>query len=166
MTQLISLNKKDTPMSLQLTIQIGTLISVVVGFIGLINTVRSYHEQMNVQILMKYTERYEHILERFPQEALAARFDAKVVPTASPELTLCVLKYLNLCSEEFYLLRHGYLSKSLWRIWEGDLRRMLASPLLRREWGSLRAEFISHRDFLDYVERIQSDSETAGVAHA
>jgi hypothetical protein len=101
--------------TLQLAIQIATLISLALGFLGLINTINSYRRQMNVQIVMKYTERYERILDQFPKEALAARFDTKAVPSESPELTLCVLKYLNLCSEEFYLTRHHYLSQSLWR---------------------------------------------------
>jgi len=153
-------------MTLQLAIQIATLISVILGFVGLINTINSYRRQMNVQILMKYTGRYERILDQFPQGALAARFDTKVVPPESPELTLCVLKYLNLCSEEYYLTRHRYLSESLWRIWEGDLKRMIGSPLLQREWPALRTEFLSHQDFLEYVERVQTESRTSNVIHA
>ena len=64
--------------TLQLAIQIATLIPEL-GFLGLINTINSYRRQMNVQILMKYTERYERILGQFPQAALAARFDTKVL---------------------------------------------------------------------------------------
>lgn len=101
-------------LTIQLAIQIATLISVVVGFLGLIIAMNNYRRQMNVQILMKYTERYEHILDQFPADALSARFDTKALPPQGPQLRLCVLKYLNLCSEEFYLVTHGYLSKSLW----------------------------------------------------
>jgi hypothetical protein len=54
--------------TLQLAIQIATLISVNLGFVGLINTINSYRRKMNVQILMKYTERYERILDQFPLE--------------------------------------------------------------------------------------------------
>jgi hypothetical protein len=89
--------------TLQLAIQIVGLLSIVVGFVGLIITTNNYRKQMNVQILMKYCERYEHILDQFPEDALAARFDAKALPPQSPQLRLRVLKYLNLCSEEFYL---------------------------------------------------------------
>lgn len=149
--------------TLQLAIQIATLISVFLGFLGLINTINSYRRQMNVQILMKYTERYEHILDQFPKDALAARFDTKVLPPQSPQLTLCVLKYFNLCAEEYYLTRHGYLSESLWRIWEGDLKRIVGSPLMQREWSSLRTEFLSHRDFLEYVESVQIECRTSSV---
>jgi len=72
-------------MHLQLAIQIATLISVFIGFLILIDAINSYHRQMTVRILMKHTERYEHILDRFPAEALPARFD---VETLSPE-NLC-----------------------------------------------------------------------------
>jgi hypothetical protein len=149
--------------TLPLLIQIATLLSVAIGFLSLINTVKSYREQMNMQILMKYAERYEHILGQFPSDALAARFDNTILPVESPELKLCVLKYLNLCSEEYYLTNHKYLAKSLWLIWEGDLKRILASPLFQREWPSLRSEFVSHPDFLAYVERVQASCGAANL---
>ena len=147
--------------TLQIVLQAATLASLIVGFAGLINTVNNYRGQMNVQIIMKYTERYEHILDQFPPDALEARFDAKLLPPESPQLTLCVLKYLNLCSEEHYLHKHGYLSQSVWRIWEGDLKRIIGSPLLQREWSSLKREFESHPDFRDYVKGIQADQRFA-----
>ena len=151
---------------LQLALQIATLISLIVGFPGLIITLNNYRRQMNVQILMKYTERYEHILDQFPADALEARFDAEALPPQSPQLRLCVLKYLNLCSEEFYLTTHGYLSKSLWCIWEADLKRIVGSPLLQREWPTLRAEFESHKEFLAYVERVQKEYKTSKVVRS
>jgi hypothetical protein len=141
-------------------------ISAIVAFVALINAIRTYRRQMNAQIFIKYTERYERILEGFPQDALVARFDATAAPPQSPQLRLCVLKYLNLCSEEYYLTRHGYLAVSLWRIWEGDLKRIIASTLVQREWPSLRTEFLCHQDFLDYVERAQAEFKSSKAAHA
>ncbi len=152
--------------SLSVVIQIATLISLVGGFLGVIYTINNYRRQMNAQILMQYTERYERILDRFPPEALEARFDAKALPPESPQLRLCVLKYLNLCAEEYYLRKHGYLAESVWRIWEGDLNRIVGSPLLQREWPSLRTEFVSHQDFLEFVERIQDEHRTSKATHA
>ena len=150
-------------LTLQTIIQLATLVSVIAGFFSLINTIRNYRRQINIQILMKYTERYERILDEFPEEGLTARFDSAFLPPPNRKLTLCVLKYLNLCSEEFYLWKHKYLAEQVWRIWEGDLKRMIASPLLRREWSLLRNEFVSHLDFLNYVDQFQAESspETA-----
>jgi hypothetical protein len=153
-------------MTLQLALQTATLVTVIVGFLGLISTINNYRRQGTMQVLMKYTERYERILDQFPQDALEARFDAKVLPPQSPQLTLCVLKYLNLCSEEYYLRKHGYLAESVWHIWEGDLKRIIASPLWQREWLSLRTEFASHPDFLEYVQRIQAECKPPNAQHA
>ena len=108
-----------------------------------------------MQILMKYTERYEKILDEFPEDAWVARFNSKTLPPSSAKLTLCILKYLNLCSEEYYFHDDGYLADDVWRIWESDLRKMIASPLVRREWLLLRQEFESDPKFLKYVESIQ-----------
>jgi len=152
-------------MTLQLAMQAATLVSVILGFWGLIVTVNNYRRQMNAQILMKYTERYERILDQFPEDALAARFDTKVLPPQSAQLRLCVLKYLNLCSEEYYLTKRGYLAESLWHIWEGDLKRLVGSPLLQREWPLLRSEFLSHQDFLKYVERVQDECRTSNATN-
>ena len=139
---------------------------MIAGFCGVIYQINNYRKQMNAQILLKYTERYERILDQFPPDALEARFDARDLPPPSPQLRLCVLKYLNLCSEEYYLKSHGYLSESIWRIWEADLKRIIASPLLRREWSALRTEFLAHRKFLEYVEDVQAQQKTATAAHA
>jgi len=152
--------------TLQHVFQAATSIPAIIAFLALINAIRTYRRQMNAQIFIKYTERYEHILEQFPEDALAARFDANVLPPQSAQLRLCVLKYLNLCSEEYFLTRNGYLAESLWQIWEGDLKRLIASPLVQREWLLLRTEFLSHRDFLEYVESVQAEFQVSKAAHA
>ncbi len=121
------------------------------------SAIKSSRVQLNIQLFMKYTERYEHILEGFPAEAIGARFDSCALPPESDELRLCVLKYLNLCSEEFYLHKKGYLPTDLWDIWEADLKTIIASPLVRRDWVRLRSEFSSHKGFQEFVEKIQSE---------
>ncbi len=73
-----------------------------------------------------------------------------------------MLRYLNLCSEEFYLYKKKYLSSHIWRIWEAELKRTLSSPLVLREWAGLREEFRSYPEFLEYVERAQGERSAAG----
>jgi hypothetical protein len=95
-------------------------------------------------------------MNRFPQEALRARLNLSVEPPEkSDELSLAVLRYLNLCSEEFYLCKQKYLSNHVWGIWEAELKRTLSSPLFVREWEGLREEFRSYPEFLAYVEQAQ-----------
>ena len=111
---------------------------------------------MNAQMFLEYTKRYEQILSGFPDDARRTRMDSDGnLPNENEELTLAVLRYFNLCSEEFYLYKNGYLSRKVWDIWEAELKRTLRSPLFSREWGTLRDEFQTYRAFQDYVDAEQ-----------
>jgi hypothetical protein len=134
----------------------GTLLLAVFTAGGIIVAIWVYRRQCNAQVFIGYTKRYADIMNMFPVEGRKARLDLSAEPPARTDaLSLAVLRYLNLCSEEFYLWKKGYLSRRVWRIWEAELRRTLASPLIMREWASLREEFRSYPEFLDYVEKGQ-----------
>jgi hypothetical protein len=79
-------------------------------------------------------------------------------PPRSKALSLSVLRYLNLCSEEYYLRQKGWLYKETWEIWERELIRTLQTPLFQREWQSLAGEFESYPEFKQYVSNIQKAS--------
>ena len=115
-----------------------------------------FRRQMNAQPFLEYTKRYEEVMRSYPGDLRSARLHTDgEPPPESTELTAVVLKYLNLCSEEFYLWKRGYLSTDIWRIWEGEMLRTMASPLYRREWPKLRAEFAAYDEFASYVESAQ-----------
>ena len=85
-----------------------------------------------------------------------------LLPPENPELSLCVLRYLNLSSEEFYLRKSGYLDKQLWAIWEDELKRTLRSGLVQREWQVLKREFDSYPDFQRFVTITQAAERRPG----
>ena len=149
--------------------QITALVTVLAGLstvAGLLLGLRIYRRQANAQAFLTYTERYEQIMSSYPPEARLARLDSdRALPPRSPELTLSVLRYLNLCSEELYLFRYGHLDKKLWAIWEDELIRMLRTPLVRREWAELRREFESYPEFFEFVDAAQrKTTPLAGAA--
>jgi hypothetical protein len=140
-------------MDLEFAIKIGTLISAVAGILTLFIGIRIYKRQTNTQIFLEYTKRYNEIMESFPPEARPARLSLEgKMPDHSEGLSISILRYLNLCSEEYYLCKRGYLSKELWEIWEDELKRTLNSPLFVREWKDLRNEFLSYPEFLEFVD--------------
>ncbi|HEV8449177.1 MAG TPA: hypothetical protein VGQ44_20280 [Gemmatimonadaceae bacterium] len=144
-----------------------TVLGVLSTVAGVVLGLRIYRRQANAQAFLTYTERYEQIMSSYPPDARLARLDSdRVLPPKSPELTLSVLRYLNLCSEELYLFRYGHLDKKLWAIWQDELTRMLRTPLVRREWVDLRREFESYPEFLQFVERAQGSVALAGRAVA
>jgi hypothetical protein len=131
---------------------VGPVLAAVSILIG----VYVFRRQMNAQLFVEYTKRYEQVMLSYPEGLRDTRLDSMgVPPPESPELTVAILRYLNLCSEEFYLWERGYLSGDIWRIWESEIRRTLASPLYRREWRKVQAEFASYGEFAKYVADAQ-----------
>jgi hypothetical protein len=149
----------------ELLILLTAVVSAVGGVGFVVVMVQTYKGQMNAQVFTDCNDRYDQILASFPRSAWESRLNLEAgLPEESIELTLCVLRYLNLSSEEFYLYRRGYLRREVWDVWEGELRRTLRSPLLRREWKRLQSEFISYPEFTRYVEDAQG--RAAGSAQS
>jgi hypothetical protein len=142
----------------ELLILITAIVTAIGGVGFVVVMVQTYKGQMNAQVFTDYNNRYDEILTSFPASAWEARFKLDTsLPEESMELTLCVLRYLNLSSEEFYLYKRGYLRRDVWDVWEGELLRTLRSPLVRREWKRLQPEFISYPEFARYVEDAQRE---------
>jgi hypothetical protein len=130
---------------------VGTAVSILVA-------ARVYRRQMNAQLFLEYTKRYEELANRWPQAMQAARVaDAEDLPPPSEELRLGALRYLALCSEEYYLWKRRYVSADFWNIWQVEIERCLRSPLYRREWPGLAEEFLSHEEFAQFVRRVQAE---------
>ena len=147
-------------MTFELAVQVGILVSVLVAIVEVVRGIRMYKRQTNVQIFLEYTRRYEQVMQSFPPSSRVARLDLEgSPPEPSAELSLAVLRYLNLCGEEFYLRDRGYLAEDVWQIWEAELKRTLGSPLLRREWQELKREFESYPKFRGFVEQSQQQVE-------
>jgi hypothetical protein len=61
-------------------LKFATPTGVIGTFLTLVYTIKNVRRQINAEILMKYTERCEHILDKFPQDALFGRFDSQALP--------------------------------------------------------------------------------------
>ena len=146
--------------SLALAVQAATLLSSITAVASIWIAVRVYRRQMNAQLFVAYTQRYEEIMSSFPPDARKCRVaNGTELPRQSEALTLAVLRYLNLSSEEFYLYRTGHITRRLWRIWEDELKKTVASDLIRREWVNLQTEFASYPEFRAFVEEVHNESE-------
>jgi len=141
-------------MSLDIIIKFATLLSIIVGIVAFFRGVANYNKQMNAQVFLQYAKRYDEIMNSFPMSAGLARINSgKALPKPNRELTIGVLRYLNLCSEEFHLYDTKYLSKKVWEIWADEMVRTLRTPLFRREWVKLINEFDAYPKFQAFVNK-------------
>lgn len=151
-------------MYLATAVQLADIVAPLAAVGSILFAVRAYRRQMNAQLFVAFTERYEEIMSAFLPEVRTVRAGAPMVlPAQSQALTLAVLRYLNLCAEEFYLYRTGHLSRKLWGIWEDEMRRSVASEVIKREWVALKDEFQSFPEFAAYVDGAQSASNAVSV---
>jgi hypothetical protein len=138
--------------------EFGIIVSGLIALIGFILAARQYRSQMNVQLFLAFTERYMRVLDGFPPETRQSRVDPNVEPPPStPEIHKAVLKYLNLCAEEYHLYQSGYLAKDIWVIWETKMKTALRGKLFRREWNELYHEFDDQPKFQEFVRSVHAE---------
>jgi hypothetical protein len=136
--------------------QILTVVSIGIAAIAIRSNTQLSRKQWNVDVFIIYSDRYETVINAFPDNAFFDRFDAARLPPPSPALTNAVRKYLHVVSDVHYLFQQGYLDNSIWQIWRADLRLTLNSALFIREWAELKSEFQSFAAFSEFVESTRS----------
>ena len=132
---------------------LGTLIT---GAVGVVLAIRNHRRQVNAQIFLDLSSRYETVMKVFPAGTWVNRLaDERDLPPRGEALTAAILSYLALVSFSHVLYDRGYLSEDLWAILQAELRRTLGAPLFAREWASLRNEFAMLPKFIRHVDSLQ-----------
>jgi hypothetical protein len=147
-------------MTLSEAVDFATMASVVIAAFGVLWGVKTYRSQMNARLFLAFTDRYEKLMRNAPADFRTRRLNPLTSPFEPTDADrTSVLAYLNLCSEEHYLWRNGYLDHAIWRIWSDELERTLRSDLFRKEWQRLREEFQSYGHFCEFVDLAQAKAQ-------
>jgi hypothetical protein len=111
--------------------------SLVIGVLAIYFTVRNNTHQIGAQIFLSYSDRVWTIRR-------AAIFDTK----DSEAVTAAVF----LVFELFELKRRGYVSRSIWSIWDNDIADLFRSDAFREHWIGIRPRLKNHPHFLQWVD--------------
>jgi hypothetical protein len=132
--------------------QVGTL---VLGSLGIWIAMINQRRQLNAQMFITISGRFQELLRLFPTEAwLANRNASQPVPPRSQEITDCTLYCLQLIADVYHLREGGYISNKLWSAWEREIKHILEGRIFRREWEGLEIEFSHNADFLSYINEL------------
>jgi hypothetical protein len=126
---------------------IAAILSAAAALAAVVHAATTFRRNAELQAFLVLTGRYEDIMEAFP---VSARTLDEWPSGTDADLSLR-LRYLNLCSEEFYLHRRGLLSDRVWKIWEAEMRATLASPAYIEAWAALASRFDSYPEFTSFV---------------
>ena len=142
-------------MPADILMQLGQVGTLVIGSAGICAALASQRRQLNAQMFIEFSGRFQDILRLFPTEAwLANRNPSQPLPPSSQELTDCTLYCIQFIADAYHLHKGAYISKKIWRLWEPEIRRTLCGPVFRREWAGVAAEFAHDHEFLKYIETL------------
>jgi len=108
--------------------------------------------ELQEQVVLEYTGRYQRILGDLPYAALESDFDVGILKSSAEwESTLKVIhQYFDLCSEEIKLERRHRVPSEVWRDWEEGIVAAMKGSLCHAAWREARftGGYTTLRDFL------------------
>ena len=122
---------------------VTTIVSIVaimttlfVSMAEIRNTNRQLLEQTRNDFFERYTKRYQDIILAMPDDVYngTAELDEKTLKY--------VQLYFDLCNEEYYLYKRGYIPQDIWTNWFGGMVIMTTShALFANCWDKLKAQY-------------------------
>jgi hypothetical protein len=129
--------------------------SLIVGAVAICVALFNQRRQLNAQMFIEFSGRFQDLLRLFPTEAwLANRNPSQPMPPPSQELTDCTLYCLQLMADVYHLHKARYVSRHMWRVWEREVKNTLTGPVFQREWPGVSVEFAHDREFLQYINAL------------
>src|SRR5580658_5979762 len=140
-------------MAADILVQLGQVGTLVIGSAGIWVALVTQRRQLNAQMFMEVSGRFQELLRLFPTEAwLANRNPSQPLPPSSQELTDCTLYSIQFIADAYHLHKGGFISKNIWTLWEREFKRTLSGPVFRREWAGVAVEFSDDHAFLQYID--------------
>ncbi len=147
-------------MRMNFLVQLGQVGTLVVGSVGICVALINQHRQLNAQMFIEFSRRFQELLRLFPTEAwLANRSPHQPLPPSSQELRDCALYTIQFVADVYHLHKGRYISNRLWMLWEREIKRTLMGPIFLREWQSVAAEFAHDCDFLRYINGLMDSKQ-------
>jgi hypothetical protein len=143
-----------TTMYIGQIIQYATLLSLLMGGLGLIVAVLIHREQVKTQIFLAMSAQYDELLKNSSAEFWLSAPLGTDLPERTDELMISMLRFCTLVSLTYLLFREHRIPKRMWELMLRSAERRFRSPLFVREWDYLRTEFESFPEFVSLVTSV------------
>lgn len=143
-----------TTMNIEHIIQYATLLSLVMGGLGLVVAVVIHREQMKTQMFLALSAKYDELLkDSSPGLWLSWPPDTEL-PERNDDLIISMLRFCTLVSLTHLLYLERRIPRRMWELMLCSAERRFRSPLFMREWEHLRTEFESSPEFVTLVTSV------------
>jgi len=144
-------------------VQLGQVGTLILGSLGVWVAMFNQRRQLNAQMFIEMSRRFQDVLRMFPTEAwLANRNPSAPLPPPSQEITDCTLYCIQLIADVYHLRQGRYISKRLWSAWEREISHTLEGPVFQREWKTVMVEFSHNESFQRYLDTLMQAKNGGG----
>ncbi len=126
-------------MAATITAIIGTIISVVTFMVG----VFQYRRTVHMNIFRTYADKYNSIVTAGIYDKWQSALNG--AEDHWEELTPCMVQYLNVIWEEFFLFRSHVIPRYLWQLWLPEIKRVLSTDFAKQTMA--KYDFHFPKDF-------------------
>src|ERR1700756_5328351 len=147
-------------------IQYATVLSLLMGGLGLVVAVVNHREQVKTQVFLAMSAQYNELLKNSAAGFWLSEPLEAELPERTDELVISMLRFCTLVSLTYLLFREHRIPKRMWELMLRSAERRFRSPLFMREWEHLRTEFESFPEFVALVisvHRMPTHIETPGA---
>jgi hypothetical protein len=144
---------------METAIQWATLGTLAVGFLGLIIAVSGQRKATYAQIITHYAARFERLRNQLPVELVPGTSGDRG-EALSDEGRSAFIQYLDITYEEWYMRKHGYFPRGLWKLWKEDIAAFLSMPTAQLAWHEAKAAYRKAPGFCSFVEQCIQDSSS------
>lgn len=145
-----------TAMNFGHIIQYATLLSILMGGLGVAVAVSNHRVQVKTQIFLAMSAQYSELLKNSSAGFWLSVPPGTELPERTEDLTISTLRFCTLVSLTHLLYREGRIPKRMWELMLRSAERRFRSPLFMREWEHLRTEFEAFPEFTTLVTSVHS----------
>jgi hypothetical protein len=143
-----------TTMNFGHIIQYATLLSILMGGLGLVVAVGIHREQAKTQIFLAMSAQYDEVLKNSSAGFWLSVPPGKELPERTDDLVISMLRFCTLVSLTYLLFIEHRIPKRMWELMLRSAERRFRSPLFMREWEHLRTEFEAFPEFITLVTSV------------
>ena len=143
-------------------IHLATLVSLLMGGLGVVVAIVNHREQVKTQIFLALSARYDELLKDSSSALWLNNSPATQISEEADDVFISMMRFCTLVSITYFLFREHRISKPMWELMLRSAERRFQSPAFMRKWDHLRAEFEAFPEFISLVasmHRLSSDGE-------
>lgn len=110
---------------------------------------QNQNNQLKQNFFAEYTKRYQEIILHFPENINESSFlYENLKGKRIQNQTMRYMRvYFDLCSEEFFLYKHGHLDPEVWKEWEAGMKFAFKKPAFKIAWNKIARDTGYYTEF-------------------